>query len=191
MGYRLYDPQNRSVTTSRNDIFDEKKFIFEDRGTAHSKESSSPDNQNDTENQESAEDENLEEKEEITEDLISRPKRESRFPEKFKDFHLYQACLALEENISYEDIQHLSEKEQQCWKQAMDEEIQSMKENKVWDLVDLPKGATPISCKWVYKLKENGTYKARLVARGFMQKKNVDYKETYTPVLTLFLFSSY
>ncbi|KAL0374167.1 UNVERIFIED_CONTAM: Retrovirus-related Pol polyprotein from transposon TNT 1-94 [Sesamum radiatum] len=45
-----------------------------------------------------------------------------------------------------------------------------MSSNKVWTLVDPPKGCKPIGCKWVYKLKlgaeqEVTTFKARLVAR--------------------------
>lgn len=51
-----------------------------------------------------------------------------------------------------------------------------------------PGDAKVIGSRWVYALKkdENGfvqRYKARLVAQGYKQKKGVDYKETYTPVI--------
>jgi len=44
--------------------------------------------------------------------------------------------------------------------------------------------------KWVYKtkVKPNGDvskYKARLVARGFLQKHGLDYNEVFTPVARL------
>ncbi|KAK1570844.1 hypothetical protein Q3G72_007904 [Acer saccharum] len=39
------------------------------------------------------------------------------------------------------------------WQKAMQSEIESMFDNKVWSLVDLPKGIKPIRCKWVYKRK--------------------------------------
>ncbi|KAK0572709.1 hypothetical protein LWI29_035923 [Acer saccharum] len=39
------------------------------------------------------------------------------------------------------------------WQKAMQSEIESMFDNKVWSLVDLPKGIKPIGCKWVYKRK--------------------------------------
>lgn len=71
---------------------------------------------------------------------------------------------------------------------AMKEEINSIQENGTWDLVDLPKGHTLISARWVFKLKTGslGTahkYKARLVARGFEQRKGIDYTETFAPTV--------
>ena len=66
------------------------------------------------------------------------------------------------------------------WEQAMDVELQSLQKNHTWVLSDLPLGKKPISCKWVYKVKyhADGTldkYKARLVARGFTQRKGINY----------------
>ncbi len=59
--------------------------------------------------------------------------------------------------------------------------------NNRWTLVPLPPGRKPVSCKWVFKIKQgvNGEverYKARLVARGFTQTYGVDYNETFAPV---------
>ena len=56
-----------------------------------------------------------------------------------------------------------------------------MDANHTSDLVKLPKGKKPISCKWVYKIKRKvdgriDRYKARLVARGFSQKVGEDYE---------------
>ena len=34
---------------------------------------------------------------------------------------------------------------------AMNEEMKSMKDNDVWDLVPLFEGAKPIGCKWIFK----------------------------------------
>ena len=39
------------------------------------------------------------------------------------------------------------------WYEAMKEEMKSMSDNKVWDLVEIPKGAKTVGCKWVYKTK--------------------------------------
>lgn len=54
----------------------------------------------------------------------------------------------------------------------MQDEMESMKENQVWDLIDLPPEPQTISKKWVLKIKRkvDGSierYKARLVAKGF------------------------
>jgi hypothetical protein len=75
------------------------------------------------------------------------------------------------------------------WKEAMQSELNSLRETKTYLLCMLPKGRKAISCRWVYKIKtvENKIqrYKARLVARGFMQKFGTDYTETYAPVASL------
>ena len=66
------------------------------------------------------------------------------------------------------------------WYNAMKDELDSMKSNEVWGLVELPKWAKAIGCKWVYKTKRDSLgnierYKARLVAKGFTQKQGIDY----------------
>jgi hypothetical protein len=62
--------------------------------------------------------------------------------------------------------------------------------NQVWNLVDLIDGVRPIGCKWVCKKKmdKDGNvhiYKARLVVKGFKQIHNIDYDETFSPVVML------
>ncbi|GAA0159439.1 transmembrane signal receptor [Lithospermum erythrorhizon] len=74
------------------------------------------------------------------------------------------------------------------WLIAMKSEIDSIYQNKVWTLMDLPEGARPIECKWVFKCKmdKDGNVhvcKARLVARGFKQIQGIDYDETFFPVV--------
>ena len=69
----------------------------------------------------------------------------------------------------------------QKWIDAMNEEIKSMKDNDVWDLVPLPKGVKPIGCKWIFKTKRDSKgdverYKMRLVAKGFTQRKSSTIK---------------
>ena len=60
-------------------------------------------------------------------------------------------------------------------------------QTKTWELTDLPKGCKPISSKWIFKKKLRADvsidqYKARLVIRGFDQRKGIDYFDTYSPI---------
>ena len=39
------------------------------------------------------------------------------------------------------------------WLYAMEDELKSMNDNEVWDLVKFPKGIKTIGCKWIFKTK--------------------------------------
>src|SRR3954470_22331379 len=70
---------------------------------------------------------------------------------------------------------------------AMSEELEAFRKTNTWELVPLPPGVRPVSCKWIYKVKTKADgsvdrYKARLVARGFTQEYGIDYEETFAPV---------
>ena len=74
------------------------------------------------------------------------------------------------------------------WEQAMESEMRSLKENDVWELVNLPENRKVVGSKWVFKVKVHGCvdrYKARLVAQGFSQTKGMDYDETFCPVVRM------
>ena len=73
------------------------------------------------------------------------------------------------------------------WKEAIQEELQSLADNNTWTLETLPAGRLAIKNKWVLKKKMKKTgdvdrYKARIVAKGFCQQKGIDYTETFSPV---------
>ncbi|GJS58799.1 retrotransposon protein, putative, ty1-copia subclass [Tanacetum coccineum] len=73
------------------------------------------------------------------------------------------------------------------WVDAMNVEMQSMKDNQVWCLVDLLRNCKTIGSKWLFNKKTDmdgivHTYKARLVSKGYTQTYGVDYEETFSPV---------
>ena len=56
-------------------------------------------------------------------------------------------------------------------------------------MVKLPTGKRALQNKWVYRLKEedggNKQYKARLVVKGFAQKKGIDFDEFFSPIVKM------
>ncbi len=104
-------------------------------------------------------------------------------------------ALFLNENPSQKDPCNFQEADQsinaQDWKEAMDDEMESFKENDVLSkLMTLPQGAKTIGTKWIYKTKTDSSgsvvkYKARLVAQGFNQRAGLDYKDTFAPVVRM------
>ncbi|CAH2104888.1 unnamed protein product [Euphydryas editha] len=99
-------------------------------------------------------------------------------------------CMIEDEDIgneclTYENVMNDTEREEWC--KAMEDELQSFRDNDAWDLVDKPSDARVVQCKWVFKRKLNSDntvrYRARLVAKGYTQKQGIDYKETFSPVL--------
>ncbi|GKA15124.1 retrotransposon protein, putative, ty1-copia subclass [Tanacetum coccineum] len=74
----------------------------------------------------------------------------------------------------------LLDPESEKWLNAMNVEMQSMRDNEVWDLVDLPPNGKTVGHKWLFKKKTDmdgalHTYKARLVymeqPEGFVNLK--------------------
>ncbi|GJV70577.1 zinc finger, CCHC-type containing protein [Tanacetum coccineum] len=73
------------------------------------------------------------------------------------------------------------------WKEAINDEMDSIMGNNTWVLTNLPLSCKPLGCKWIFKrkMKLDGTiekFKAILVIHGFKQKSGIDYFDTYAPV---------
>ncbi|CAM9396793.1 unnamed protein product [Hapterophycus canaliculatus] len=66
----------------------------------------------------------------------------------------------------------------------MEKELQSLKEHKLADLVTidtLPPEGKLIGSRWVFKVKLDGTFKARLVVEGFGHRYGIDCGGTFAP----------
>jgi hypothetical protein len=76
------------------------------------------------------------------------------------------------------------------WVEAMQDEMTSLHENSTFELVKLPKGKKALKNKWVYKVKtqehtSRPRYKARLVVKGYSQRKGIDFEEIFSPVVKM------
>ncbi|GJT13409.1 retrovirus-related pol polyprotein from transposon TNT 1-94 [Tanacetum coccineum] len=77
-----------------------------------------------------------------------------------------------------------------CWFQAMQEEIHEFDRLDVWEFIPTSDSSHRLSLQWIYKVKldEYGDVlknKARLVAKGFRQEEGLDFEESFTPVARL------
>ena len=72
----------------------------------------------------------------------------------------------------------------------MSDELTALIRHGTWDQIPPPTGCNPVSCKWVFRVKQkaNGSidcFKAWLVSKGFHQKLGIDYTKTFSPVVKL------
>jgi hypothetical protein len=73
------------------------------------------------------------------------------------------------------------------WKEDVRSKMDLILSNRTWELSELPFDCKPIRYKWLFKkkLRPDGTidkYKARFVAKGYTQKKDEVFFDTYSPV---------
>ncbi|RVW26208.1 Retrovirus-related Pol polyprotein from transposon TNT 1-94 [Vitis vinifera] len=93
-----------------------------------------------------------------------------------------------EEPESYEEA--MRDENKIKWVDAMQDEMKSLHENHSYELVKLPKGKRALKNRWVYRVKQEEhtsqpRYKARLVVKGFSQKKCIDFDKIFSPIVKM------
>ena len=125
---------------------------------------------------------------EIQEPAVRRSQRIRRQPDRYVAGNVTIANKIFEEPLFYEEA--ISSSNCDNWKEAMEQEMKSLRDNDTWDLVELPRDGKTVGSKWIYKvkIKADGSierYKACLVAQVYTQKFGVDYDETFCPVVRM------
>lgn len=69
----------------------------------------------------------------------------------------------------------------------MKENLDTLDKNGTWEIIAPLQGVKPILCKWVYRVKRKADgsvnkFKAKLVAKGFLQIFGHNYHELFSPV---------
>ena len=131
-----------------------------------------------------------------TNDILRYPPRQRKQLKYFKDYVIgddVNETISLIIDINTKNLDSLKTYEEavsspkaRYWKEAMDDEFNSLKENFTFTLTQLPKGKNVIGGQWVYTGKQSGSneriYKARYVAKWYSQTKDIDYYETYARI---------
>ncbi|GJU50061.1 reverse transcriptase domain-containing protein [Tanacetum coccineum] len=194
-GYRLYrlDDESPKIVTSRNVVFNESvmyKDTLKDSGAGDKSveelqvevelqrlNNHTP--EEDQKDQEDGDDEDAGNQEtdqppDLTDYQLAqdRERRTRTKPLRFQDESnmAAYAFAAAEEEDTHEPLTYqeaVACEDSSKWKAAMEEEMDSLRKNKTWELVDHPAGQKLVSCKWLFKIKEGieGVQKPRYKAR--------------------------
>ncbi|UYV76293.1 hypothetical protein LAZ67_13003282, partial [Cordylochernes scorpioides] len=187
-GYRLWDEQSKQIFTARDVIFLDKGCINKEEKMPIVEPEEESEDQLEL-NEEPSLPEVSEDKEDIptkpsTSKYNLRPRSSIQTPSRYEDFYLEQDGTTESALLTYSEA--ISGPNQEKWKKAIKEEKESLAKNEVWEIVKENEASNKkiLTSKWLFKVKEDGRYKARLVVRGFEQEAGIDYDETFSPVIS-------
>lgn len=182
-GYRVWQPGSQKVILTKDVRFiDPPSFLTKPSGVENSDFIETP---SATPLNSAAEHSDSEEERppEVQNQSMSLRKRQDLKPPKKYETQLNESSY-MEPNTYNEAMRSVFANQ---WRDAMQDEMNSMKQHKVWSLVDLPTQKRPISCRWVFKIKtdlngEIDKFRARLVVRGNFQKYPTEFTDLFAPV---------
>ena len=76
---------------------------------------------------------------------------------------------------------HPEEEDRMKWREAIKKEIGDMESRRVWKGIkrrDIPSDKRLIGSRWIFRVKRNGVFRARLVALGYSQIPGVNFTDT-------------
>ena len=92
-----------------------------------------------------------------------------------------------ESPMSFDDAwNHEEPFQKKMWQKAITLEFDKMKERDVWRKIKRsmkPDDRRCVKHKWVFEIKRDGRFRARLVACGYSQVAGVDFQEIFSPVV--------
>jgi hypothetical protein len=96
------------------------------------------------------------------------------------------STVIIKEPRSYEEINCEQKEDQIKWYSAIEKDLKEMEKRGVWEIIDekdIPINHRCIKNKWIFKVKRNGIFQARLVACGYSQVPEIDFSESFAPFL--------
>ncbi|KAL7294208.1 hypothetical protein TKK_0012227 [Trichogramma kaykai] len=185
-GYRIWHPDTGKIEIARDVIFGKSGTPFEDKSQMSYLYLPGEEDNEDSINEKVSTDNSYTPPQPYKDRLRDPSLRKQ--PKRYGSSSLFEEALVAVryELINYKDA--MSCQNEQKWKKAMQDEMDSLKKNQVWELVNPPVNSKIIGCRWVYKIKNDAAgksmrYKARLVAKGYNQEQGIDYQETFSPVV--------
>jgi len=181
-GYRLWDPEHKSIVKARDVIFLENTKAIVTSVPTEKEDSSQREFIPLTDSEVNAhiedlgnEEEDAEENQEIvrassdesdTDDSdyvdsletlqeVETLRRSNRVPKpkNFSDYVLYKAAVISDDPETVKEA--IRRPDRKLWMEAMQSEYDSLLENKTWDLVDLPPDKKALTSRWIFKTKRN------------------------------------
>ncbi len=131
--------------------------------------------------------------EDVAEQTVETKPRRSLRPRSRPQYYsetLSVASSEIEEPKTYHEAVHRPKGSK--WKEVLQLEMKSLKDNNVWKLVTLPKDKKLVGSNWVYKVKVDGDGCVERFKRDLLLKilrklilKGADYDETFSPVVRM------
>ena len=127
---------------------------------------------------------------ESPEDQVGREERATLLLDR-----LFDKCMLFSKENEANDVEPKEFKEawnhpmpevREKWRNVIRKEFADMNQRGVWRVIDrnsMAPGRRCVKHKWIFKVKRDRRYRARLVACGYSQIAGVDYQENYSPVI--------